>query len=189
MLPGKGYMEKGLQFVGRVIRNKYLLLSIRLILGGIFILAAIGKIPEAAEFVDVVTGFGLLPWRLAEVYGIVLPWGELVTGVCLVLGIFPRLAAGIGILMIASFIVANGTAVYSYEQYTDYCSCFGNGNIGEVASVLVKTKSDALLVDVIMITMSLFILFSGGGSLSFKSLIIPKLKKLTINKRKNVESE
>jgi uncharacterized membrane protein YphA (DoxX/SURF4 family) len=76
--------------ISRIISNNYVMLAARLLLGGIFIFSAVGKIPEGAKFVDVVTGLGLLPWNLAQVYGTVLPWLELTVGICLLLGIFPR---------------------------------------------------------------------------------------------------
>ncbi|GAH88354.1 unnamed protein product, partial [marine sediment metagenome] len=131
----------------------------------IFILAAVGKIPEQAKFVDIVTDYGLLPLKLAEAYGTVLPGLELTLGICLVLGFLSRLAAGVSILTIISFIVANGTAVYSYKE-VHACHCYGFFSM----PWLVKT-SDALIMDVVMLAMALVILLYGGGRWSLGSLI------------------
>lgn len=158
-------MKKALDSISWVIRNRYVLLGVRLVLGATFILGAAGKLPEQAKFVDVVTGLGLLPWDLARAYGSVLPWLELAVGICLVAGLLSRVAAGASILMIISFIVANRTAVFEYE----FCPCFGD-------LILLKT-SDALIVDVVMTAMILLILLYGGGFLSLGPLIWAKLKR------------
>jgi uncharacterized membrane protein YphA (DoxX/SURF4 family) len=173
-------VKKLLVSVRRVLSNRYTLLSVRLILGTILILAAVGKIPEQARFVDVVTSYGLLPWSLARAYGSILPWLELTLGACLVLGFLTRLAAGTGILMIISFIVANGTAVYSRDIME--CGCFGLIYEGTGYLTFIKT-SDALVIDIVMVAMALAILFYGGGRWSLDSLLWPNLKRLTLKGR------
>ena len=141
-------------------------MCIRLVLGSIFVLAAAGKLPDQAKFVDVVTGYGLLPWELALAYGLVLPWIELIVGIFLVVGLLSRFAAGASVLLTISFLVANGTSVFEQE----FCACFGG-------LVLVKT-SDALIMDVVMIAMASAILLYGGGAVSLDSLIRTNLKRV-----------
>lgn len=135
-------------------------------LGATFILAAAGKLPQQAKFVEVVTGYGLLPWRMAHAYSLILPWLELAVGICLVAGLLSRFAASVSILMIISFIIANGTAVF--ELQTEDCGCFGG-------LILLKT-SDALLVDVVMMGIALLVLLYGGGFFSLDSLLGKKRK-------------
>ena len=173
-------MKKVLGSIRRVLSNRYTLLGIRLILGTILILAAVGKIPEQARFVDIVTQYGLLPWSLARAYGSILPWLELTLGICLVLGFLTRLAAGTSILMIISFIVANGTAVYSRDVME--CGCFGLLYEGTGYLTFIKT-SDALVIDIVMIVVAFIILFYSGGRWSLDSLIWPNLKRLMPKKR------
>lgn len=174
-------LKKVLESISRFVRNKYTLLSIRLILGTILILAAAGKLPEPAKFVDVVTHYGLLPWSLARAYGLVLPWLELTLGVLLILGFLTRLAAGVSILMLISFIVANGTAVYTHDIAG--CGCFGfeyYGTYGTGYLTFIKV-SDALAIDVVMVLMALAILMYGSGRWSLDSLNWIKLKKPTLH--------
>lgn len=159
-------MRRALTLIGLVRRNRYLLLVFRLLLGATFILAAAGKLPERAEFVEIVTGFGLLPSRLAAAYGSALPWLELVVGSCLVLGCLSRIAAGTSFLMIASFIVANGTAVFKYKRVLYGC-CFGD-------LIPIRT-SDALVLDSVIMAMALLVLFNGGGFLSIDSEVWNRL--------------
>lgn len=160
--------EKAIGYISRIIRSRYVLLNCRFILGAIFILAAAAKLPKQAQFINVVTGMGLLPEELARAYGLVLPWLELAVGICLVTGLFSRITAGLSILMIISFIVANGTGVYVHKQ--THCPCFGGG------LVLIKT-SDALVLDIIMVAMALPVLLYGGGFLRLGSLVKGRLER------------
>jgi uncharacterized membrane protein YphA (DoxX/SURF4 family) len=157
-------MKNAIESAGRIFRNRYFLLGTRGALGAIFVLAGAGKLPEQAKFVEVVSDYGLLSYGLAQAYGSVLPWLELVLGSFLVAGLLSRISAGVSILTIASFLVANGTAVYKYE----FCPCFGD-------AVLVKT-SDALVMDVAMLAMAFLILLCGSGALSLDGIIRRKFK-------------
>jgi uncharacterized membrane protein YphA (DoxX/SURF4 family) len=148
------------QISTRVLRNNYTLLIARLLLGSILIVAALGKLPDQVRFVEVVNSYGLLPQYMAEIYGWSLPWIELIVGTGLITGLFARYFAGISFLMIISFIVANGTAVY--EKI--FCPCFG----GEAG--LIKT-SDALAIDVVMLLLALIIMLFGSGTISLGALI------------------
>ena len=146
--------------IRNILENKYTLLAVRLVLGSILLVAASGKLPDQARFVEVVDSYGLLPPVIAGIYGWSLPWIEIILGVGLVTGFFVRVFAGVNILMIISFMIANGTAVY--EKI--FCPCFG----GETG--LIKT-SDALIMDVVMILMALIIVLFGSGTISLKYLI------------------
>jgi uncharacterized membrane protein YphA (DoxX/SURF4 family) len=171
-------MKKILVLIKRFINNKNTLMITRFILAAILLLAAIGKIPEIAKFVDVVSSRGLLPWSLAKVYGSILPWLELILGILFALGLFSRITAGTSILMIFSFIIANGTAVYTNSSLE--CNCFGFEYWGTGYLQFVKT-SDALGIDIVMTLMALAILFYGGGRWNLDSVILPKLRKLIRN--------
>ncbi len=159
-IKAKDLVKNRLRFLGGLLRNRYLLFALRVVLGIIFVVAAAGKLPRQAEFVDVVTGRGLLPWHLALAYGSVLPWLELIVGLCLIVGFLPRLAAGTTILMVLSFIVANGTAVVK-GQYLD-CGCFG--------AIFFLDTSNALIMDIFIVGMALLILLYGSSMLSLHSL-------------------
>jgi uncharacterized membrane protein YphA (DoxX/SURF4 family) len=157
----KNIIRNLLRFIVKLFGNSYTILFARLLLGVVFILAAIWKIPESAKFVEEVTGLGLLPWKIADAYAKILPWLELTVGTGLILGLISRLAAGISILMVISFLVANGTSIWVYEQ--SYCAgCFG--------MILVPTSS-ALGMDIIMLTMAIIIIIFGGRQWSLDSLI------------------
>lgn len=127
--------------------NRYLLLVLRLVVGLTLIFSAVGALPHQAEFVSAVQAHGLLPGILADVYGTILPGLELLVGVLLVIGLFTRVAAGVTLLMVISFLIANGTAVYhNVKDWDTECGCFH--------WVTVRT-GDALIIDIVLMVFAL----------------------------------
>jgi uncharacterized membrane protein YphA (DoxX/SURF4 family) len=109
-----------------------------------------------------VQAHGLLPSILADLYGYALPWIELIIGTFLVSGLLTRFAAGVTILMVISFIVANGTAVYDRVQVSDTpCGCF--------RWITVKT-GDALILDAVMIVFAIVLLLRAQGMLTLNKV-------------------
>ena len=129
--------------VWRFLGNGYLVLALRLIVGLTLLFSAAGALPNQAEFAGAVQAHGLLPGLLANVYGSVLPWLELTIGVLLLVGLFTRFAAGVTLLIVISFLIANGTAVYqNVKNWDSICGCFH--------WVAVRT-GDALIIDIVLI--------------------------------------
>jgi uncharacterized membrane protein YphA (DoxX/SURF4 family) len=77
------------------VRNPRFLLLIRLVLGGIFVTAFLGKVSDPEALVNLVASYQILPGLLAQTFGNLLPWLELAIGSLLILGIFSRIAAAI----------------------------------------------------------------------------------------------
>ena len=112
------------------------LVCLRIILGVVFIVASAGKLSGLSLFISEVTGYGLLPFSLARVYGAVLPWVELFIGCSLVLGLFITPSLIISILATLSFIVASIFALVYGNS--DSCGCFGQIiPLGHFASVII----------------------------------------------------
>ncbi len=108
---------------GMPVKNKFLDLGLRLIVGIVFLIAGIGKLPEHSEFVDVVLAYKILPFSIAVFYASVLPWLEITIGSCLILGLFTKPFSLLSIPIIVSFIFANATAL-SFGTGED-CGCGG----------------------------------------------------------------
>ena len=66
------------------LRSRPALIVSRLILGGIFIYAAMDKIAHPDQFAEIVYNYKLLPGALVNLMAIVLPWVEILAGVFLV---------------------------------------------------------------------------------------------------------
>ena len=93
--------------IEEIVNNRWLIFALRVALGGIFIAASVTKLSHQAEFINIVTSYGILPDSLARLYALIVPWAELVIGCSLVLGLFTRFAAALSIPLIVSFIVAS----------------------------------------------------------------------------------
>lgn len=120
---GSEVMKTGIQ---RVLSSKWLIICCRVILGSVFIYAAIGKILDPKEFADSVAAFHILPVTSVNVFAIVLPWVELIAGLLLLLGLFVRSSALLLLLMNIVFMFAVGSAMARGLDID--CGCFTLSN-------------------------------------------------------------
>ncbi|MBX7144695.1 MAG: DoxX family protein [Oligoflexia bacterium] len=81
---------------------------IRMTLGLYFMLAGYAKLDNIPGFIKEVESFQILPPHLATLYGILLPYMEILGGTLLVIGIWTTLAAFVISLMLLSFVMAFG---------------------------------------------------------------------------------
>ncbi len=101
---------------------QYLVLMVRLALGGIFVYAGIPKILNPAAFAEAVYNYQILPDVLINLVAIVLPWTEVVVGGLLVAGLWMPGAVLVCTLMLASFITA---LVFNLARGLNiHCGCF-----------------------------------------------------------------
>ena len=77
--------------IKKIILSKQLSSLFRLFLGFLFIYASIDKILHPAQFAKIVYNFHILPGFLINLFAIVLPWIEFLTGAFLILGIAAQL--------------------------------------------------------------------------------------------------
>jgi uncharacterized membrane protein YphA (DoxX/SURF4 family) len=128
----------------RIVSNRWLVLAARLLLGGIFIASAIGKLQHPALFVDTVVDYGMLPEGLSRFYGTVLPWAEVAVGLSLVLGLLSVLSAVVSMALTVSFATA---AIYSFSHPAPtMCGCFGD--------LVTLSHSQSLVMDAAMLLMA-----------------------------------
>lgn len=102
--------------------NPWLSVLCRLASSGIFLAAGIAKIGDPAGFATQVSRFGLLP-SLANLLGVLLPWTEVVLGIAVLVGIWPR-AAALG--MCALFALFMPALLWALAKGLKIdCGCFG----------------------------------------------------------------
>jgi putative oxidoreductase len=103
-----------------------LLIAGRLILAGIFVVAAYAKLRAPwLEFAGNLAGFQILPDYALEPIARTLPWCELALGVALISGIWQRWFALIASLLLGLFF---SVMVRSYAMGLQIdCGCFGPG--------------------------------------------------------------
>ncbi len=97
----------------------------RLVLGTVWLVAGVLKLPEPSEGVRAVRAYRLLPESLVPVVGHSLPVLEVLLGLCLLLGLMTRLSAVLSTLLLVAFVV--GIASAWARGLSIECGCFGGG--------------------------------------------------------------
>jgi putative oxidoreductase len=147
--------------------NRYLILVLRLLLAGTFLLSSVGKLVDIEAYsVDAVYNFGVLPIALARPVGLVMPFIELACGLGLLFGVLTRLSAfGVGLMSLAFFVVK--LIVLSQGRHIN-CGCFG--------AIVETLASVTIYMDIPMAIMALLIVIAPNRSRHFASLyrFVPK---------------
>jgi len=119
-------MESGRTPRGKiaVIRNRWLLLLLRVIVGGVFIWAGALKIVDPLDFAQSIKNYQVVPHSLAFLAAVALPWVEVLCGAFLIIGVFKRSSALLLSLLLAGFI---GLVALALARGIDTsCGCFGS---------------------------------------------------------------
>lgn len=141
------------------------LLVFRVALGAVFIYASLDKIQHPAAFARAVSFYHLGPTSAINVFALLLPWAELVTGVALIAGVAARGSALLIAGMLVMFLVA---LVWAIAKGIDIsCGCFSTG--AETADGH-KVGYDLLVRDVLMLVATLPIIARGAGALALDAL-------------------
>ena len=104
------------------LRSEWLAVRVQIALGVIFLAAAYPKLMDPPSFAHMVWNYRILPDELVNLQAILLPGVELVVGVALVLGVWPRAAALLAGLMLVQFLVALTWALAAGTPVI--CGCF-----------------------------------------------------------------
>ncbi len=99
-------------------------LIVRLSLGLIFLLSASMKLRNIPAFVQGVLNYRVLPSPVAQLFGGVLPFVELGTGILLLSGRLLLVSASLALLLLISFAIALG--INAARGRTISCHCFGS---------------------------------------------------------------
>ncbi len=112
--------------------NSWIELASRWILGITFIYASYYKIISPADFAKIIYGYDLFPGVLINLIAIILPFIELVSGLVLLIGIYPRSAALIINGMLFVFIIVLSINFVRGHEFN--CGCFSVGEAGYINS-------------------------------------------------------
>ena len=124
----------------------------RLVVGGVFVVAGVLKVPDPASAVRAVRAYQLLPEPLVAPVAFGLPVLEIAVGLALLLGVFVRTAAVAAAVLLVVFIGAVGSAWARGLQID--CGCFGNGGqvaAGQTAYPLEIVRDAALLLIAVLL--------------------------------------
>ena len=142
----------------KILSNKYTLLALRLVLGGVFIYASVYKIAEPADFARSIYNYRMMPEATINLMAIVMPWLELISGILIIIGPFVRGSALLIGLMLLVFVIAISSAIARGLDIS--CGCFKVGEGGRLVGL------ETLVEDILMLAAVFVILAFGGRSFS-----------------------
>ncbi len=111
--------------------NKITALLFRVFVGGVFVYASIDKIIHPDQFADMVYNYRMLPFFIINFFAVILPWIELVIGLCLILGPFSDGASAVTGSLLVVFIIASAAALVRGLDIS--CGCFTTSGEGAKA--------------------------------------------------------
>ena len=131
-----------------------------ILLALVFITSGVGKLMGQSAFLLTLSTY-IISQEAAALLASWLPWVELALGLCLLVGIFPQIAAGISTLLVAAFIMHNGWMIGQGLGY-EPCGCLGI--MGQVFGGKLSTIG-SLYVDIVLIILALAVYFCYPGRL------------------------
>jgi uncharacterized membrane protein YphA (DoxX/SURF4 family) len=146
----------------------FLGLALRLVVGGVWIVAGALKLPDPAESVRAVRAYQLLPEAVVPAIGYALPVLEVVVGLCLVLGVLVRVNAVVSAVLFAAFVVGI-SAAWARGLQID-CGCFGGG--GYEAGASEKYPAE-IARDVALLLASAYLAWRPRTAYAVDSLLLP----------------
>jgi uncharacterized membrane protein YphA (DoxX/SURF4 family) len=142
--------------VNSVVVN-WLVLVLRVVIGGIFVVAGASKVGHAALFAAQIAGFRILPEAVIAPLAVMLPFLEILLGGYLIVGLFTRVTAWVAVVLLAVFDLAIASAVV--RGMTVSCSCFGPND------ATVTTWSEVAR-DAIFVALALIVALRAPGTLA-----------------------
>ena len=152
--------------ITKILSNKYLILLSRLVLGFIFVYAAVEKISDPSGFVDSIYNYKIFPLFIINIAAVILPWIELAAGLLLIFGITIKE----NVLIINSFLVVFIIliTISLFRGLDIECGCFGTTN-GDAVNL------QRIVEDFILLLLGIQIYFFDSGRITLDSFA--KLKK------------
>ena len=135
--------------LNKLLNNKFLLLSIRIFFGFIFIFAAVTKVADPEGFSQSVYNYKLMSDFFINILAIAFPWIESVAGILLVFGISVKENSAILSGLLVVFIIA---ITISLARDLDIdCGCFGTVDGSKVGLKKILENIGLLLLGLILI--------------------------------------
>jgi len=123
-------------------------------LGVTLLVSGTGKLPGQTEFIDALLKSFWTP-SVAYFVGYCVPWVETGLGVCLLLGVLPRIAAALCLPLIVGFIANNSWAlIHGVVKFPECGYCFGIWE--EFLGAL--SPLGALVLDIVLLGLALIVL-------------------------------
>ena len=124
----------------------------RMILSSIFIYASIDKITDPQKFAQIIENYQILPQFMVIGVAHLLPFIEIIAGICLIVGLFVRVSAIVLSSLLVVFMSAIG--IKSMNGTIESCGCFSISSPVSGSSVIYL-----IIRDVIFLLFGLIIIF------------------------------
>jgi uncharacterized membrane protein YphA (DoxX/SURF4 family) len=146
----------------KFIAHPYTALIGRILLGGIFIYASLSKILNPDQFAQAVMNYRIVPLVSVNLFAIVLPWLELVSGIFLLVGLFSGGSIAMITLLMALFLGAIGSALLRGLDIS--CGCFSTDGVYKITILY-------FIRDLLLFALALQVLFYDRGILSVDTFL------------------
>jgi len=123
--------QKGIplnNFFNNFLSNSWIELAARWFLGATFIYASYSKILAPAVFGKIIYGYDLFPGVLINLIAITIPFVELVAGLALIIGFYPRSTALVIDAMLLVFITSLSINIIRGHEFDCGCFAINTGN-------------------------------------------------------------
>lgn len=129
--------------------NKYLQITLRVILGAIFIFASYGKLFNPADFAKAILRYEFLPIYFVNILAIVMPWLEFIVGLLLIAGIFRKASSILAGISLVMFLIA---LISAYARGLDIsCGCFSLEETSSKGDIIYRIIQDFIMLIAVII--------------------------------------
>lgn len=141
--------------------HPWLTVRVQIGLGAIFVVSSIPKISDPPSFAHMIYNYRLVPGFAVNALALVMPWVELLCGLALIVGVWPREAATLTGLLLFVFIVAIG--INLARGHAVDCGCFDVHSAGKSPEELLSEMRWVLVRDAAILLMVGQILLATRG--------------------------
>ena len=131
----------------------------RLLLGAIFVVAAVPKIADPPSFAHMVSNYTIIPPGFVNSAALLLPWIEMLAGIALVVGIFRQTAAKLVGILLVVFVL--GIGINLARDHAVQCGCFDVHAAEKSHHQLIREMRWVLIRDTALLAVVGFLLARG----------------------------
>jgi uncharacterized membrane protein YphA (DoxX/SURF4 family) len=133
-----------------ILTNTILILLVRIFLGGLFIVASLDKIADPAAFATSILNYKIVEPTLAMVIATILPSLELLCGLSLLLGLYPRTSALLITFMLIGFTILIISALLRGLDIS--CGCFTQDpNVSKIGYIKILENVGMIILGVLLL--------------------------------------
>jgi putative oxidoreductase len=109
-------------YINRFVTSEYLALLLRVVIGVMFIVAAMSKFIYPAEFAENLAAYRIMPYWSINFIAVLMPWLEMICGLFLIIGLMTRSVSAMLTVFLFGFTVF--VAINVLRGTPISCGCF-----------------------------------------------------------------